>query len=135
MPARMSHELGIIQGSIYLKCIDNQTYFKDDMSATFDPELIVGKIYKSLPVSESERSHGLVRIVDASGEAYLYPADYFTPVQINGAPRLANDAITVHIDDITKGILHAEALAAHKGMSALIRDWIDEWLDLPVATE
>lgn len=26
------------------------------------------------------RSHGMLRVVDASGEDYLYPADYFSPI-------------------------------------------------------
>ncbi len=41
----------------------------------------------------------------------------------------------MHLDEVTKGILHAEAIAAQKSMGALLREWIDGRLDLPVATD
>lgn len=34
------------------------------------------KIYELLPDADAER-HGQVRVVDESGEDYLYPAEYF----------------------------------------------------------
>jgi hypothetical protein len=37
----------------------------------------------------------------------------------------------VHLDPYLKGVLHAEAIAAKKSISALLREWIDERLDLP----
>jgi hypothetical protein len=39
-------------------------------------------------------------------------------------------SLTIHLDAFTKGVLYAEALAADKSMSALVREWIDERLDL-----
>jgi hypothetical protein len=39
------------------------------------------KIYELLPDSDAER-HGQVRIVDESGEDYLYPADYFVQLDL-----------------------------------------------------
>ena len=70
-----------------------------------------------------------VRIVDESGEDYLYPASYFEPVHLNGEAK--SDSITVHISPTLRGILHAEAVAAHRSVGALLRTWIDERLDLP----
>jgi hypothetical protein len=43
----------------------------------------------------------------------------------------ADESVTVHLPTYVKGILHAEAIAAHKSVSALLREWIDERLDLP----
>lgn len=56
----------------------------EDVSPAFEPDLIMGQIYRALPISEAERSHGMVRVIDGSGEAYLYSTDYFVPVAING---------------------------------------------------
>jgi hypothetical protein len=44
----------------------------------------------------------------------------------------ASESVTVHLDPYLKGVLHAEAVAAGKSISALLREWIDERLDLPV---
>jgi hypothetical protein len=115
----------------YLRCLKNATYFKEDLAETFS-ELKVGQIYKQLPISSQEREHGWVRVVDGSGEAYLYPTHYFEPIAIDESDLLPNQQVTVHLDEVTKGILQAEALAANKSVSALLRDWIDERLDLPI---
>jgi len=48
-------------------CIDNTGY-----PASLEPR----KLYQVLPDAEG-KSHGQVRIVDESGEDYLYPAAYF----------------------------------------------------------
>ena len=69
---------------LYLRCVKNETLFGDDMSPTFEPDLVIGQIYRALPTSEAERAHGMVRVIDGSGEAYLYPTDYFVPIVVNG---------------------------------------------------
>lgn len=117
--------------SQYVKCLKNDTYFVDDLADTFS-DLQVGQIYKQLPLYTEEEGSGMIRVVDGSGEAYLYPADYFEPVPMAVTSKPANQQITVHLDELTKGILYAEALASKKSMSALLREWIDERLDLPV---
>ena len=81
-----------------------------------------------------ENDGDMLRVFDNEGEDYLYPADYFEPVPANGTPRPADQQVTVHLDDVTKGILQAEALATRKSVSTLIREWIDERLDLPATT-
>ena len=118
--------------SQYVKCLKNDTYFADDLADTF-PELQIGQIYKQLPLYAEEEGSGMVRVVDGTSEAYLYPADYFEPLQLAAITKPVNQQVSVHLDEITKGILHAEALAAKKSVSALLREWIDERLDLPVA--
>ena len=40
-----------------------------------------GKVYRVVP-DESASAEAYVRIVDESGEDYLYPASYFVPVEI-----------------------------------------------------
>ena len=104
----------------YVRCINNTG---NEVSLT------VGQVYKTLPPSPLESDEGLLRVIDNEGEDYLYSQGQFEQVAFHGRP---DDAITVHIDPAIKGILHAEALAAHKSISALVREWIDERLDLPI---
>jgi hypothetical protein len=40
------------------------------------------KIYVVVPGTHSE-THDFLRVVDESGEDYLYPRDYFAPVQVS----------------------------------------------------
>jgi hypothetical protein len=51
----------------FVVCIKNEKY---------PASLQVRKIYKSLP-DASAAKHQLIRVIDESGEDYLYPADYF----------------------------------------------------------
>jgi hypothetical protein len=88
-------------------------------------------VYKALPPTEDELRLGELRVIDNEGEDYLYPADYFEPVEFVER-REPTDTATIHLDPLTKDILRAEATAAKKSLSALLRDWIDERLDLPV---
>jgi len=44
-------------------------------------DLEVRKIYQSLP-DEAAAADGLLRIVDESGEDYLYPADLFIQIEL-----------------------------------------------------
>lgn len=120
----------------YAKCINNQTYFKDDLAHTFEPDLFIGKVYRvAPPLSNDDPS--MIRIFDGSyGQAgseigYLYPRDYFELVDLNASNGHADKSVTVHLPEAIAGILHAEAIMAEKSVSALIRDWIDERLDLP----
>jgi len=47
-------------------------------------DLEVRKIYQVLP--EASTAHdGYVRIIDESGEDYLYPSEYFVPVRLPAA--------------------------------------------------
>lgn len=118
--------------SRYVRCVNNQAYiaYKDQPLPDYHlVSLTPGQIYKVAPPAEHDG--GMLRVIDNEGEDYLYPADYFEPVESANAPKAPDRQVTVHLDEITKGILHAEALAEKKSVSALLREWIDEWLDLP----
>ena len=39
------------------------------------------KIYPVLP-DEKAAKHGLIRVIDESGEDYLYPTDFFVPIEV-----------------------------------------------------
>lgn len=53
-------------------CVNNEDY---------PASLEVRKIYEVLPDDKAAK-HGLVRIIDESGEDYLYPQDFFVPIEI-----------------------------------------------------
>lgn len=123
----------------YVKCINNDSYLQPPGQEMQDEPLLgltIGRVYKSLPDAIAER-HGMIRVIDESyGEpgsegGYLYPADYFQPFMPNGNTQLAA-TVTIHLDEYMKGVLQAEAVAANKPVSALLRNWLEECLDLPV---
>jgi hypothetical protein len=58
--------------SQFVICINN---------AEYPASLELHKIYRTLPNEES-REEGDIRIVDESGEDYLYPAEYFLAVNL-----------------------------------------------------
>lgn len=105
----------------YVQCIKNDDY---------EIDLTVGQVYKVLPLTEGEKGADVIRLIDNEGEDYLYDYGYFKPFQPNGSVG-KKESLTIHLSSFTKGVLHAEALAANKSMSALLREWIDERLDLP----
>ena len=102
-------------------CIANEGY----------EDLEVWKVSRVLPDPKATEV-GCLRVIDASGEDYLYPANYFESVD-SVARREPTDIATIHLDSLTKDILRAEAIAAKKSLSALLREWIDERLDLPLS--
>jgi len=57
----------------YLLCIDNEGY---------KASLEIRKLYEKVPDKEAER-HDQVRIIDESGEDYLYPSSFFVPVRLS----------------------------------------------------
>jgi hypothetical protein len=115
----------------YVRCISNAGFIYDQEENLYEEtihDLEIGQVYKVAPPRENDGD--MLRVIDASGEDYLYPAAYFepfTPGQNGGHHRPTK----VYLDDFTTGVLHAEALAAQKSVSALLREWIDERLDLP----
>ena len=46
------------------------------------------KIYQVLP-DESSAADGHIRVIDVSGEDYLYPQDYFVPIDLPQAVQKA----------------------------------------------
>jgi hypothetical protein len=59
-------------------CIKNEDY---------PASLEVRKIYEVIP-DEKAAKHRMVRIVDESGEDYLYPEDYFVAIEIPQAAEI-----------------------------------------------
>ncbi len=71
--------------SNYVMCIDNEGY---------EVSLDLRKVYRVLPDADAE-VHGMIRIIDNSGEDYLFEADRFLPVSISGIANDAFDALEV----------------------------------------
>ena len=103
----------------YVQCTNNQGY---------EVSLTRNAIYKVLTDSSDQSS---LRVIDNEGEDYLYDKSRFDPISLDHMHGKASDAVTVHLAPIIKGILHAEALAQQMSVSALLRSWIDQRLDLP----
>ena len=104
----------------YVRCINNRGY---------EASLSLGAIYKVMSGAGDQAS---LRVIDNEGEDYLYDIGRFEPVDYSSVLLGASEVVTLHMDPVLKGILRAEALAAQKSVSALLREWIDERLDLPV---
>ena len=47
------------------------------------------KLYRVLP-DEAAEADGYIRVIDESGEDYLYPRDYFLPIEL---PKAAEKAL------------------------------------------
>lgn len=62
-------------GPRFFLCIRNEGYAAS---------LHVGTVYRALNDPEAE-AHGMLRLVDESGEDYLFPANFFRPVDIPAA--------------------------------------------------
>lgn len=56
-----------------------------------EPDLEMRKIYQIVPDTTAEKE-GHLRIIDESGEDYLYPADFFVPVEV---PKEAEQALLI----------------------------------------
>jgi hypothetical protein len=60
-------------------CVDNEGY---------PASLERRKIYVALPDAAAEK-HGLIRVVDESGEDYLYPKAFFRPLALSPSVKKA----------------------------------------------
>ncbi len=65
----------------YVLCVSNEKY-KASLEAR--------KIYQCVPDTQAE-THGQIRVIDESGEDYLYPVSIFLPIEI---PEEAERAFT-----------------------------------------
>lgn len=57
----------------FVVCIKNEGYAAS---------LEVRKIYRVITDTRADK-HQLIRVTDESGEDYLYPADYFVPIELS----------------------------------------------------
>ncbi|MDD5673571.1 MAG: hypothetical protein PHC61_05385 [Chitinivibrionales bacterium] len=64
--------LETIMKNHYLVCVKNIGY---------DASLELSKLYKTIPDPEVE-GHAQVRIIDESGEDYVYPKDFFMELEL-----------------------------------------------------
>ena len=64
----------------FVICIRN-----DDYPASLETR----KIYASIADADASK-HGQIRVIDESGEDYLYPSDFFIPIDL---PREAEQAV------------------------------------------
>lgn len=64
----------------FVLCVRNQGYAAS---------LELRKIYRALPDPVGPR-HDLVRVIDESGEDYLYPVDFFIPIEL---PKAVNQRV------------------------------------------
>jgi len=64
----------------FVVCVSNKAY---------PASLEVRKVYQSIPDDEAAKRHH-VRVIDESGEDYLYPEQYFVPIQL---PQSAERAV------------------------------------------
>lgn len=56
----------------FVLCVKNQDY---------PASLEVRKVYQAIP-DPTAAAHHYVRVIDESGEDYLYPEDYFVPIEL-----------------------------------------------------
>ena len=56
----------------FVVCLDNEGY---------EASLEIRKIYETIPDSKASKHHQ-VRIIDESGEDYLYPANHFVEIKV-----------------------------------------------------
>jgi len=56
----------------FMICVGNSGY---------EASLEIRKLYEMIPDQEAEH-HNQVRIIDESGEDYLYPADFFAAIRL-----------------------------------------------------
>jgi hypothetical protein len=64
----------------YVVCVQNHGYVAS---------LELRKIYQVIPDKVAAKS-GLLRVIDESGEDYLYPTDFFVPIKL---PRTVEKAV------------------------------------------
>jgi hypothetical protein len=61
----------------FLLCVCNKSY---------EASLELRKLYEKIPDRQAEQ-HSQVRIIDESGEDYLYPISFFSPVRLPAVTR------------------------------------------------
>jgi hypothetical protein len=106
----------------YVRCIDNKGN---------EASLTVGAIYRALDLTAIEVESGMMRIIDNEGEDYLYPARWFEAVPEQELISELSQPLTIHLQGVAKIAIRDMANAKGISMSALVREWIEERLDLP----
>jgi len=108
----------------YVRCISNEGN---------EASIEIGTLYRALPITSTEDTSGMIRIVDNEGEDYLYPRRWFETIPLQALTAEMSESITVHLNTVSKIAIRDMANEKGISMSALLREWIDERLDLPEA--
>ena len=106
----------------YVRCINNQGN---------EASLDVGTIYRALQTTAVEKESGMSRIIDNEGEDYLYPDHWFEALPLQELVSKMSEPLTIHLNGVLKIAIRDLANAKGLSMSALVREWINERLDLP----
>ena len=61
-----------VPSNLFVLCIENEGY---------PASLELRKVYPALSDSAAA-AHGFLRVIDESGEDYLYPARFFVPIRV-----------------------------------------------------
>lgn len=61
----------------FVACLDKQ-----DLGDFSNADVTVGRLYELV---EESAGNGMVRIIDESGEDYLYPSEWFQPIALDDA--------------------------------------------------
>ena len=67
---------------LFVVCVKNEGYAAS---------LELRKIYENIPDKRASE-HQMIRVIDESGEDYLYPADFFVPIDL---PKPVEDALSL----------------------------------------
>ncbi len=101
----------------FVKCIANDG---DDLSLT------PGQFYRVL--SDKAEAHNMLRVIDNTGEDYLFDAGLFENVNdLSGWLADLTISVTIPMKATIRQIANQRGIS----MAALLREWIDERLDLP----
>ena len=71
---------------------DRHSQFVLCVKSDEDSDVLVRKVYEVLP-DETAAGRGYLRVVDESGEDYLYPSAYFVTIQLPQEAEQAFEAI------------------------------------------
>ena len=108
----------------YVRCLQNQGN---------EASLEIGRVYRVAHTTADEAESGMVRVVDNEGEDYLYPSRWFEELAASELLSGRSQPLTIHLDGASKLAVRDIANAKGLAMSALVREWIEERLDLPEA--
>lgn len=68
--------------SSFVVCVRNDGY---------EVSLDIGKVYVTLPDVKAAK-YGRIRVIDEEGEDYLYPVEFFMPVELSKPAKAAMSA-------------------------------------------
>ena len=110
----------------YARCIDNTGY---------EVSLKAGEVYRVL--DRPTASANTVVVLDetfgepGSDQGYIFDRRRFQFIEQSDLQARKATAVTTHLDELTWLYLRDEAHRQNKSVSTLLREWLEERLDLP----